>query len=488
MSEVAEGSPPVATIRVETETSGPRSQRKLWLQIWPRLVFVIVLASVAFCIPIVDTAQAVFDGSRTVYVLTAPLLVALIMAGYRHPPRGVGDAESDWIVAVVLGVGTLTALELVTRRLPTVAALWHLQNVQMVVWLIASSMVVFTVRHVARLWKAWLFAFACAVVSPYLLVVYQLGGSDTAAALLAVALSTLATFWATRFTRWTWRLAATTSNVVFGIGWVMMLSGSDLAVRVMIGAGAVPVLTILAMYRVTRRVYTSRSLPAVTTRFPQRHSWSYVVLVALSVLVLLIQLPHQVLPAPPGARPDWAQRMGLTASVQYPFIARFIGPGTTLTRYRVPNSDALPAAAIDVITAKDLAALRDFRDAVWYPHSQPVNYQRMNIDGVIPVQARSGYSNGDASESQDARVWYAITWAWHTGDVFQRVMVAVNQDTISRQYPPEPQPITFASTFVEPVKWILRQQPDSRENIDPVVAERAKSLVLQALAAGGRNG
>lgn len=485
MSGLAEERRSTASITVPLRLVGEAVRSPRSYQITLRLTFVIALTTLAFFIPITDTIAAITNGSRTAYVITTPVLVAMIITGYRHPPRGVGDAESDWILATLLGLGGLAALELIIRRLPTVAAQWHLPNVQMVVWLITSSMVVFTVRHVARLWTAWLYAFLCALVMPYLLVLSGFGGSDTAAAVLAVVLATIATFMATRFSRLFWRVAGTMSSLCFGIAWVMVLSDSSLLVRVLVGACATPVLSVFALNRFSHRV-KSRRFPAVTAKFPKRHAWSYLVVAAMSVMVLAVQWPRQLLPTPPEASPDWPRHANLTAFEDFPFISRFIGPGTSMTRYLVPAREGMPNAAIDVISGANLAALRDFRDAIWYPHSEPVNYVKKVIDGPMTVQGRSVHNNGSAAGNHQSGTWYAVTWGWHTGDVYQRVMVVVNQETASNEYPPEPGPIGFDSTFLLPLEWILRQQPDPIGSVDQTVVDYAESLAHELLRAGAR--
>src|SRR6185436_11615836 len=69
--------------------------------------------------------QAV-NGSRTAFLVVAPLLVLVAATGYRLPARGVGDNESDWIVAAVTGAVGFSSIALITHRFPTLSGLWRL--------------------------------------------------------------------------------------------------------------------------------------------------------------------------------------------------------------------------------------------------------------------------------------------------------------------------------------------------------------------------
>jgi hypothetical protein len=171
------------------------------------------------------------------------------------------------------------------------------------------------------------------------------------------------------------------------------------------------------------------------------------------------------------------ERAGLNAPTSFPFIIRFLGPGTTLDRYHVPSGAGLPSAAVDVITTANRAALDDFSDAVWYPTSRPLDYGAAEPADAMPHGARVIHTNADTATDGAGRDWYALTWIWRSGDVSQRVTVIVSQTIGDDQPPPPPSPLSLVDTALRPAMWIARQQPDDVGLVDPMVSQRAAEIV-----------
>ena len=193
-------------------------------------------------------------------------------------------------------------------------------------------------------------------------------------------------------------------------------------------------------------------------------------------MLLWINPPHAQTADPSTAAADWAQRAGLGAPEDFPFITRFVGADATLVRYAVPAKAGMPTAAVDVITTRRPSALDDFDDVVWYPSSRPLQYQAAT-DDLMPPGARIIHSNADATMDAAAIDWYAVTWAWEAGDAHQRVTVIVNQAILSDVPPPAPEALSFLDSSVKPALWLARQQPDSTGQVDPIVIERANHVI-----------
>ena len=282
------------------------------------------------------------------------------------------------------------------------------------------------------------------------------------------------------------RGAATTCLVVgtgsiYLVGALVAATGisRSLLLQVIVGAGVVPVLTTIAMHHIAPFVHKPR--PAVTAPgFPHRAPLTFVVLVGFTVIQLLAHLPAPALLPPPRVAGDWAQRSGLGGPAGFGFIGRFLGPHTTLARFTVPDVEGMPHAAVDVITTPNLAALRDYFDAVWYPASTPVNFTVARPKGDDALQVRAVHSNADAATTSDHGQWYALTWEWQVPSGFQQVTVIVSQDDVSR--PPDPRPLSVSNTFAGPVLWIARQQPNAEGGVPKDVVDRAERLAGQMLA------
>ncbi|MDZ7881446.1 MAG: hypothetical protein U5N53_00345 [Mycobacterium sp.] len=440
----------------------------------------------AFLPPILDAIQEAVAGSRAAYLVVLGPLMALIASGYRRPPQGVSDSETDWIIALVLGGGTIILLELISRRLPTFSGLWNLQSIQAVVWLCSASTVVFSIRHTLRLYGVWLFAILGVSVTPYLLLNAKLGGSDTAAALLAVGLGAFALFSGLRFSLLRWRVSVTLASIGIAVTCVLALDHASLLLRVAVGTFVVPVGVFVAMQHCPDWLCVQDGKHVVRSTFPRRNVTSHVVLILLAVALLCLQLtrlePAQV---PPSAKADWVQKLGLLPIAEYPFITDYLGPRTTFVRYALPVAQGSPRVAVDVIESPTLAPLRDYGDVTWYPVTRPVNFEPVSVGGGLP-EVRFGYTDRDAGIA-DNPDWYALTWIFETSPGFERVTMIVNQDLNSSTYPPEPQPITAIESLLRPLEWVLRQQPNPRDRVSPAVELYAENTVRKILVgASGR--
>lgn len=432
-----------------------------------RAATVVALVVIAYGTAYIEVVSAILAGSRIVFPVVAPVLIALIASGYRTAPRGVGDAESDWIAAALLGVGGFSTIALLSERVPTLAGLWQLPLLGAVIWLAVCITVLFGIRRVAQMWQMWLFALAAAPL-PQLLSAGALGGSDAAIISTAMVFAAIAVLLATRPAPPAVRLTAAAATLASGITLEFTVgTGLGLLATILLTCAVVPVLaTIWAGRR--RREPQSRPVP------PDRSRASFVVLAAAAVaLMLTAAVPFGAGAAEPvRSVDDWAARAGLGVPTEFPFAAAYLGPGATLVRYPVPAVNGAPSAAVDVLSCTSRAALDDLAYAVWYPSDRPVD---IGSGGVA-------HSNRDAARGEGSSDWYARTWLWHNDTGYQRVTVVVSQDGDGRQ-PPPPHPLTLADTAIRPLAWLARQQPDEPGKVDPAVVERANQIVQLLKAA-----
>lgn len=442
-----------------------------------RIAAIVGLSIVAFHASYARVGVDAVAGSPAAYVIVVPVLAALIATGYRSAPRGVGDSESDWIISTLCGIGGFTGILLLSERMPTLAGLWRLDLVGIVVWFTCASAVMFSVRRVAQLWTVWLFALCCATPLPYLLATAALGGSETAGALLAAILGAIAVFLAGRYAPLRRRVLAALCALVVAAGFVVAASGhvDPLLVVVVVG-GVLPVIAVAAL-GVAAPGPAGVATPGIGNTRPHRSPMSLAVLTAVAALLLAVNPSPVGAPAWATAPTDWVQRAGLTASASYEFISRFLGPGATLTRYGVAARPGFPAAAVDVMTTDNRAAIDVFADAVWYPTSRPIDYRPAGPSDAMPLGARVIHSNADTATDGAGRDWYAVTWTWRVDHLSQRVTVIVSQSIGGDQSPPSPGPLSVFDTAVRPAKWLARQQPDSIGRVDPLVSERATEVV-----------
>jgi hypothetical protein len=443
---------------------------------WQRLAAVIVLSAVAYGVSYGQLVADAIAGSRTAYLVVVPVLAALIASGYRSAPRGVGDSESDWIVAALFGLIGMSTIHLLSSRVPALAGLWRLNLLEVVVWFACAVAVIFGVRQAVRMWELWLFALCCATPLPFLLATASLGGSDLAGALLAAGLGAIAVFLAGRFASIGRRdgtalgcYAGGATNVRLAIGHV------DVLLVVVAVGGLLPVLATAALLRAPAARPARQ--PGTHGTYPHLSPISLVVLIATSLVLLVINPAAAAAPALPTVSADWIRQAGLSAPTSFPFITRFLGPDATLDRYNVPGRSGQPAAAVDVMTTANRAALEDFAAAVWYPTSRPLDYRPAEPAGAMPPGARVIYTNADTATDGAGEDWYAVTWMWRNGNESQRVTVLVSQSIGDDRQPPPPAPLSLVDTALRPAMWVARQQPDAIARIDPLVSQRAADIV-----------
>ncbi|AQA03828.1 hypothetical protein BVC93_16890 [Mycobacterium sp. MS1601] len=362
------------------------------------------------------------------------------------------------------------------------AALWHIDNIGLLVWVAACGTVVFSARHVLRMWNVWILGLVLAPVMPFMLMTAQLGGSDTAITVVSAVVGTIAVFLASRFVSLRLRLLATLGNLVLSLAAVFLLADTGLYLTVIVAAGAVPLIVVLTLHRINwlRRdpdsVATASTLP---TCKPQ----SYGVLAVLAIAMLCIQLPI-TRPAPVDVvAADWVHKSGLEPIESFDFITRFLGPDASLVRYRVPNTPESHESVVDIVTTSDLARLQDFSNAVWYPSTVPVNYAPVDDGAESPAGARSAHSDADSARDENSAHWNAVTWVWHSGEVYQQVTVLTSQT--AGVTPPAPRELTVDNTLIEPFLWVTRQQPTGAAAVESAVGDATAAVVKSLQSEAG---
>ncbi|KUI32356.1 hypothetical protein AU195_08880 [Mycobacterium sp. IS-1496] len=454
------------------------SIRRRWIA--RRLAIAVVLTAVAYGQTYAATLADSVAGSRTPVLAALPFLVVLIAAGHRTPPRGVGDTESNWIIAVMVAAPALAGFELLRHRLPSLSALWHLPDFGAIVWFAALLTVLFGVRHVVRMWPLWIFAVGFASPLPSLLMTAVLGGSDIAAAAPAVAAGAVAVFLACPAVALLRRLVA--ASTCFLVATTVVLTAGPhlpLTVTALVVGAALPVATTV----LSRRRAASSGVP--TWSPPHHNSARSLAALAVIATALAVLNPATVRPAPlPTAAPGWIEAAGLTASSSYAFITRYAGPAATFVRYRPTTRPGSPALAVDVITTPHRAALTAIGDPSWYPASLPVDFRPAPPASGLPAGARIAHTNADAARDGDSQDWVAIAWDWQTGEVVQRVTVVADQSLTDAGRPPEPSPVRLLDVSLRPALWIARQQPHATGDVDDLVLRQVVGLAVRLSAAG----
>ncbi|HEX7823624.1 MAG TPA: hypothetical protein VF477_01855, partial [Mycobacterium sp.] len=328
------------------------------------------------------------------------------------------------------------------------------------------------------MWELWLFAVLSATPLPFLMATAALGGSDLANALLAAALGAVAVFLAGRFAPIVPRVGTALGSVAVAVAVVLLtpLGEVNLLLVIVATSGLIPVLAIAALSGATAARRPSDQSDASRT-YPRLSPISLGVLVATSLVLLAINPAGPASPAVSTVSPDWVKEAGLGTPTSFPFITRFLGPGSTLDRYEVPGVAGMPAAAVDVMTTTNAAALQDFADAVWYPTSRPLDYSPAEPAGAMPLGARVIHTNADTATDGAGGDWYAVTWLWHSGGVSQQVTITVSQTVGSDQPPPAPAGLSLVQTALRPAMWLARQQPHQTGQVDPRVSQRAAEVV-----------
>lgn len=471
--------------RATTSDSPPAHLSRLIF--WPRLGFILLLTVVAYLPIFLDVVRNAADGSRNAYLVVVPVLAAIIAHRYQSEPRGVGDAETDWIAAFLVATAGFIVIWLVTDRLPTTGHMWKLHLAAIVIWAACSTSIMFGARYASRMVALWLFVFFSATPLPYLLVTARFGGSDTAAAILAAGLGAIAVFLSGRATVFKWRIGVSVACIVIASATAVALRGTTLLLTVVVVAGVIPALSVIALHRFSMTVARQRHAH-VTVHYARRSPASYTALGVIALLLLFANASRVDFSKPIVFRADWTQRAGLGASSEFGFITRFLGPSATLTRYPVASQPWLPEAAIDVISTRNTGALRDYADAIWYPTNVPVVFTATDLVGSVHVNVRVMHANADATTNGDDRDWYALTWLWRGPAVTQQVTVVVNQARSDRELPPSPRPMSVRNQMIEPLLWIPRQQWDSIGVVDELVVQRADDIAQQLLSAGDVSG
>ncbi|MBX7454798.1 hypothetical protein GR927_43025 [Mycolicibacterium sp. 3033] len=412
-------------------------------------------------------------GTRCAYLLAVPVLLAVLAAGHRTPPCGVGDAESDWIVAVLLGVAGVAGIAVLAQRMPTLAGLWRLPALTGVVWFVCVLTVLFGVRHVVRMWAVWVFALTTTTPLPFLLLTAELGGSDRAAVAVSAGIGAAAVALGTPGTEWRVRTLGTLTCLCLGLAIAWVTPHGHLVAATVVVTGAVPVLAVLALRRTRRTAAGEFPLPA-------RSAPTMAILALLAAVLPQLGTPITSARAASAAvAPDWIGHTAWGSPRDFGFITRYLGPGSTLQRYSMLPVDGLPAAVVDVMSTSDAAALRDVADAVWYPSARPLDYRAAGAP--LPEGARILHGDADAVTTGADAPWYAVTWAWTSGTLHQRITVLVSQ-SLTGALPP-PAPLSLPGTSVRPLLWLARQQPDDCGEIDELVAGRARAVIDQVTAA-----
>lgn len=449
-----------------------------------RLVVAAGLTAVAFLPVYAELLAEALNGSRSAYLLVVPVLLAVIAVGYRVPPQGVRDAESDWIVAAVIGVVGFTGIHLMSSRLPTLAGLWELRLLGLPLWLGCLTAVMFGLRHAVRMWPLWVFAF-CSTPLPYLLTVAMLGGSDTSAALVAATLGAIAAYLGGRLSSRRWRLGAALGCVAVSTAVVVIAPRIGLLALVVVVGAVLPVIASAVLYVRQRAIGVH-----APHRYPALSPVSLGALAVASVVLATLQPSTHDGHALPMAQPDWTQRAQLRDLQNFPFITRHLGESASLHRFSVPEAPGLPAAAVDVLSSPDLAALQTYSDAVWYPANRPLDYRPADVNGLTSrlPGAEVIHTNIATATDGTSQNWYALTWVWQVADTYQRVTVVVNQDRDSSRQPPAPVPLSPTNSVIEPALWIARQQKHAEGPVDPRVIRRVVEVTNAVLASAADDG
>lgn len=441
---------------------------------WARLGTAALLAAIAGGTAFLDVIADSVAGSPRAYQLALPVLLLLGASGYRSRTRGVGDDETDWIVVLLVGGAALAGIHVVNDRLPTLAGLWRIEMLAVVVWFAGVVALLFGVRHAAGMWLLWLFAAAVATPLPFLLLCAMLGGTDTAAVVLASAVGAGTVALSARSSPPIMCGTATAASFLVALAsGLTVLSPAGILVASVVAAGVIPALAVVVLNTTAlpnRSHWPSGARPTM----PHRSARSLAMLCAAAIASMVLPPHSNPTPDAQNAAPDWTGRSALRPVATYPFITRYLGADSRLDRYTVPAADgAAPAAAVDVITTDNAAALDDLADMVWYPTAVPLNYRAATAPG-LPAGVRTLHTDAESATTGHDPQWYAVAWNWAVGSVHQQVTVIVNQS--SAQMPPEPTAPTLADVTVRPMLWLARQRPESAGEATEIVLNRLSDI------------
>lgn len=471
MTDLAVGA--VGAVGPHAATHVPLPRRHLRRErfgFWPRLATAAALTAVASAPTYVAAVGDALAGSRTAYVVVAPLLVLLVVVGLRtRAAVDVRDSRSDWILAILLGVPVCTGIAVLHHRSPAMAVLWHVDRLLPPVYFAMAMAVLFGVRYVARTWDVWAFALVCATPVPYLLAAAAVGGSDATTAMVTAILATTAVHLATRTAPPRDRILATMGNAVASSGAVVALTAvrAPLPWMVFVVGALFPLATVTLVTLVARvggrrpRTFApARRSPGHTSRA------SLVTLAVLAVLCGAVDSPPKPALVVDSAAAEWITLAGLERPVaDYPAVTALIGPAGTLRRYEVPAYFGLPAAAIDVLTVPTLELLDGIGDAISYPTSGAVEHVPVDAPG-LPRDTRAAHG----ATTVDGP-WYALDWTWRADDVVQQVTVVVGQS--ADRLPPAPAVPSALDVGVQPLRSLVERSSAIPAPVDGDMASRA---------------
>lgn len=486
--------PPIAPQPVDPPPV-PRAQSSPRNGLALRLAALIALTLLGFGGVFYDVARAVNGGSRAAYLVVVPVLLVMIAYGRRTKPTGVNDSEADWILGILLGAFALFLTYLAGNRFPTLSGMWNLPLVGAAIWTAFAATILFGFRRVWQLWPLWMFATVTVTPFPSLLLTAALGGTTAAASAVAAIIGAFAVFLSAWSRPLTWRVLAAVGCALLGVGAAVSLPITSLPALVAVTGGAIPLLSFVLLQRFTTADERQILLGGVPARdewsgkdTPEPAPWPHRSPVAL-VMLAVVAGAHLVLTtsasaaAPEGAlaRADsgWSSRAGFAPEQDFGFIHRYLGPDSTFTRYLPPPEPGYPTAAVDVITAPTLEALRTTRYVVWYPATSVPNFRFIALGPGIPgslVLATDSSAAADGSADD----WYALSWVWTVGETYQQVFVIVSQQP-PPQAPPRPVPPSLQFTVLAPVLWVSRQQADPDTTVNAAVSARARRVANDIL-------
>ena len=455
-----------------------------------------------------DVARSIGGGSRAAYLLTIPVLMVMIAYGRRTEAIGVNDSEADWILGILLGGFALFLTYLAGNRFPTLSGMWNLPLVGAAIWTAFAATILFGFRRVWQLWPLWAFATVTVTPFPFLLLTAALGGTTSAASAVSAMIGALAVFLAGWPRPMRWRGTAAIGCALAGVAAAVALPLTSLPVSVAVTGVVIPLLSFVLLQRFTtadtrqlllggvpaRDEGSGRNTPGQPEPEPAIESapWPHRSPVALLLLVVVagahLVLTNSASAASPVAQiahadADWSSRAGFAPGQGFGFIHRYLGPDSTFTRYVAPPEPGYPAAAVDVITANSLEALRTTRYVVWYPATSVPNYRFTDLGAAIPG-ALVLSTDSSAATDGNADDWYVLSWVWTVGETYQQVFVIVSQQA-PPQAPPPPRPVppSLKLTVLAPILWMSRQQASPDTMVDELVSDRARHVANQVLLA-----
>jgi hypothetical protein len=468
--------------------TGALSRRPSWptFGLFPRLAALLILTLLGFGGVFYDVARSIADGSRSAYLMVMPVLLVMIAYGRRTAPSGNSDSEADWILGIILGGLALLLSYLAGFRFPTLSGMWNLPLLDAVIWTAFATTILFGIRRVWQLWPLWVFATVTVTPFPSLLLAAALGGTTAATSSVAAIVGAIAVFLAGWPRPLRGRLVASAGCALAGVTAAIALDTTPLLISVAVTAGLIPLLSFVLLERFTTA--DSRQVLLIqSASWPHRSPLALLTLVVVAGAHLMLINPASAggpgeLP-PAQAEADWISRAGFAPEQDFGFIHRYLGPDSTFTRYLPPPEAGYPTAAVDVITAPSLEALRTTRNVVWYPTAAVPSYRFTDLGSALPG-ALVLATDSSAATKAGTDDWYALTWIWTIGKAYQQVFVVVSQQPPPQvSPPPNPAPPSLKSTVIAPALWMSRQQADPDTMVDAIVSDRGRHVVNAILLA-----